>query len=156
MQAATIHQLKKELNSIDPSELTAHLIRLAKHKKENKELLSYLLFEAHDEEGYIESAKGEIEDQFEEINHRNLYWAKKTVRKILRGMNKYIRFSGLKTTEITLLIFFCTKLKEAKLVRHGSVQLDHIYESQVRKIKKAMDKLDEDLQYDYHHEISAL
>lgn len=156
MKTATIHQIKKELNSIDPIQLTAHLIRLAKYKKENKELLNYLLFEAHDEEGYIDSIKEEIEVQFEEINSRNLYWAKKSVRKILRGTNKYIRFSGVKTTEITLLLFFCMKLKEAKLVRHGSVQLDQIYESQVRKIKKAMDKLDEDLQYDYHHEVATL
>lgn len=156
MKTAKIHQIKKELNSIDPIQLTAHLIRLAKYKKENKELLNYLLFEAHDEEGYIDSIKEEIEVQFEEINSRNLYWAKKSVRKILRGTNKYIRFSGVKTTEITLLLFFCMKLKEAKLVRHGSVQLDQIYESQVRKIKKAMDKLDEDLQYDYHHEVATL
>lgn len=156
MKAATIHQIKKELNAIDPDQLTAHLIRLAKFKKENKELLNYLLFEAHDEHGYIESVKEEMEDQFNEINNRNFYWAKKSVRKILRGTNKHIRFSGLKTTEIELLLFFCMKLKKAKLIHHGSVQLDQIYEAQVRKIKKAMEKLDEDIRYDYHREVAAL
>lgn len=156
MKAATIYQIKKELNSLGPEELTERLLRLAKFKKENKELLSYLLFEAHDEEGYIESIKEEIEVQFEDINNRNFYWAKKSIRKILRSTNKHIRFSGSKTTEITLLIFFCMKLKEANLVNRGSVQLDQIYESQVRKIKKAMEKLDEDLQYDYHREVAAL
>ena len=156
MESATLHQIKKELNAIDPAQLTAHLIRLAKFKKENKELLNYLLFEAHDEQSYIEGVKEEMENQFNEINHRNFYWAKKTVRKILRATNKHIRFSGLKTTEIELLLFFCRKLKEAKLVRHGSVQLDNIYETQVRKIKKSVEKLDEDLQYDYHHEVAAL
>lgn len=156
MKAATIHQIKKELYSLETPQLIEHLLRLAKFKKESKELLSYLLFDAHDEAGYIEDIKGEIDTQFEEINTRNFYWAKKSLRKILRNTNKYIRISGSSETELTLLIYFCQKLKEADLVYKGSVQINNIYEGQLKKIRKVLDKLDEDLQYDYEKDITEL
>lgn len=156
MKAATIHQLKKELHSLETPQLIEHLLRLAKFKKESKELLSYLLFDAHDEAGYIEDIKEEIDTQFEEINTRNFYWAKKSLRKVLRNTNKYIRISGSNETELTLLIYFCKKLKEADLIYNGSTQINNIYESQLKKIRKVMDRLDEDLQYDYQRDIAEL
>ena len=55
MKAATIHEIKQELNTTPPAALLDLCLRLAKYKKENKELLTFLLFEAHDEAAYIES-----------------------------------------------------------------------------------------------------
>jgi hypothetical protein len=52
MKAASIHELKKELLHLDEKSLVATCLRLARYKKDNKELMTYLLFEAHDEEGY--------------------------------------------------------------------------------------------------------
>lgn len=156
MKAATIHQIKKELLELEPPVLIDTILRLAKYKKESKELLSYLLFDAHDDNGFIEDVKHEIDGQFEEINKNNFYWAKKSVRKILRNINKYIRFSGSKETEVIFLIYFCNSLKKAGLVYKGSTQINNVYESQLKKIKKAMEKLNEDLQFDYHSEIEAL
>ena len=57
MKAATINELKQELLNEKPARLTELCIRLARFKKENKELLTYLLFEAHDINGYIASVK---------------------------------------------------------------------------------------------------
>ena len=103
MEIAPISQIKKELASLPPEELGNLVLRLAKFKKENKELLSYLLFEAFDEQEYIKQAKDEINLDFLSLNRSSYYLAKKTLRKSLRTTNKYIRFSGKKETEIELL-----------------------------------------------------
>ena len=57
MKAATIHEIKQELSTVKPVDLVELCLRLGKFKKENKELLTYLLFEAHDEHGYITRCK---------------------------------------------------------------------------------------------------
>ena len=63
MKAASIQEIKKELNASDLETVQALCLRLAKYKKENKELLTYLLFEAHDEQTFSENAKEELRDQ---------------------------------------------------------------------------------------------
>jgi len=57
MKAATIHEIKQELATIKPAALADLCLRLAKFKKENKELLTYLLFEAHNEHLYQSQLK---------------------------------------------------------------------------------------------------
>ena len=64
MKAASISQLKEELNVLSQKEVVALCLRLAKYKKENKELLAYLLFDAHDVEGYLQTIKNEMNDAF--------------------------------------------------------------------------------------------
>ena len=68
---------KIALSELSQPDLVMICLRLSRFKKENKELLTYLLFEANDEEGYIESVKGEIDFALEEINRRNFYFIKK-------------------------------------------------------------------------------
>ena len=51
MRSASVHEIKQELLTLKPAELVELCLRLAKFKKENKELLNYLLFEAQDEQG---------------------------------------------------------------------------------------------------------
>ena len=60
MKAATISEIKHELTQTNPSILIDLCLKLAKFKKDNKELLTYLLFEAHDEVAFIEQVKLEI------------------------------------------------------------------------------------------------
>ena len=55
MRAATIQEIKQELATIKPNRLAELCLRLARFKKENKELLTYLLFEAHNEQEYRSS-----------------------------------------------------------------------------------------------------
>src|SRR5215813_3323925 len=113
MKSATIHEIKQELLTLKPAQLTELCLRLGRFKKENKELLTYLLFEAHDEPGYINGIKKEIEEEFAGINLSHLYFAKKSLRKIARMINKYCRYSGAKQTEVELRIYFCRQLKES-------------------------------------------
>lgn len=110
MKAATIHELKTELTGLPAPQLAELCVRLAKFKKENKELLTYLLFEAFDEQAYVENIKTDMLQQFEEINRSSLYFVKKSLRKILRLLNKYIRYTASTETEVKLLLFFCTAL----------------------------------------------
>ena len=49
LKPASISQLKQVLRSHSPEELAEFCLRLARYKKENKELLTYLLFDADDE-----------------------------------------------------------------------------------------------------------
>ena len=111
MKAVPITRIKKELQHLSQEELVDIVLRVGKYKVENKELLTYLLFEASDEDGYIEVVKEYIDEQFELVNLQNYYYIKKSVRKILRTIKKYIKYSKLPETETALLIHFCRKLK---------------------------------------------
>jgi hypothetical protein len=56
--------LKKEMGNITSDDLTEICLRMAKFKKENKELLCYLLFDSNYEPEYIERVKNEIDILF--------------------------------------------------------------------------------------------
>ena len=149
MKAATVAQLKKELQFRDTEELLELSLRLSKFKKENKELLTYLLFEAHNEEGYIQTVHEELDEMFSEINTNSYFYIKKSVRKILRTLRKYIRYSGKKETEVELLLYFCQKLQDFEPSIYRNTTLVNLYERQIASIQKKITLLHEDLQFDY-------
>jgi hypothetical protein len=150
LKAVSVANLKKELQHLSSEELTELCLRLSKFKKENKELLTYLLFESHDETGYIESVQKEIDEQFELINTNSYFYIKKSVRKILRTIKKYARYSLKKETEVELLLYFCQKMNAFKPSIKNNVTLTNIFERQIILIKKLVSTLHEDLQYDYN------
>jgi hypothetical protein len=156
MKPVTISELKKELAGLSSRKMLEVCLRLAKYKKENKELLTYLLFESGDEQAYIDKIREEIDLQISGMNSSNLYYVKKTLRKTLRITNKYIRYSGNKQTEVDLLIYFCRKFRELNLPVHKSAALSNLYDRQVQKIRKAVKALHEDLQFDYGEEVGRL
>ena len=156
MRSSTIQELKQELVTLKAPDLVALCLRLARFKKENKELLTYLLFEAQDEEGYIKSVKQEIEELFGTINLSHLYFAKKTLRKIVRVINKFSRYSGNKQTDIELRIFFLQQLKASGIPYKRKTILANIYDGQLKKIDVVMGFLHEDLQHDFSKEVSEL
>ncbi len=153
MKAATIHELKSELTNIPTEQLIDLCVRLAKFKKENKELLTYLLFEAFDEQAYIENIKMQVQQQFEEINTSSVYFVKKSLRKILRLLNKYIRYTGNAETEVKLLLYFCATLKNSGLPIQKNAVIKNMYQNQLKKITKAIAGMHEDLQYEYVKEL---
>lgn len=156
MRSSSLQEIKQELSTLKPAELSALCLRLGRFKKENKELLTYLLFEAHDEEGYIRSIKEEIEELFTTINLSQLYFAKKTLRKIVRIINKYSRYSGNKQTDLELRIFFCQQLLESGIPFKRNTVLNNLYNSQLKKINAVLFTLHEDLQHDYKKAIGEL
>jgi hypothetical protein len=156
MKAASLKLIKTELDLLHPERVKALCLLMAKFRKENKELLSYLLFEADDERTYIKDVKSEMDELFAELNKNNLYLAKKSIRKILRIANKYIKYSGSKQTEVEILIHFCNKLRNTGISLSQNTVLGNIYIRQINKINKAVSTLHEDLQYDYAEEIKNL
>ena len=112
MKSRKRSEIKKELSNCSEKQLIDLCLILARFKKENKELLTYHLYEAENETAYINCIKSEIEHQFNLITSNRFYLIKKSVRKILRNTKKFIRYSKNKQTEVELLLFFCTMLKE--------------------------------------------
>ena len=80
--------LKKEIQEMPPDLIARFLIRMAKFKTENKEFLSYLIYKAYDQQSFIEEIKEEINQQFKNLNKKNLYLSKKTIRKALKTTNR--------------------------------------------------------------------
>lgn len=156
MKPASLAEIRKELKTRDPKQLAELCLRLGRFKKDNKELLTYLLFEAQDESGYIEAIKYDIDDMMEEINTSHIYYAKKGLQKILRQLNKNIRYSGNKQTEVEVLLYFCQAIRDSGIAIHHSNVLINMYERQKVKIKKALNSLHEDIQADYEVEIDRL
>jgi len=156
MKAVTIKEISQELLNLSPKELRDLCLRLARFKKENKELLTYLLFESSDEALYAESVKKEIDLEFEQVNKKSYYFIKKGLRRILLNTRKYIRYSRNRKTEIDLLIYYCSKLKKFTPSINRNAALRNLYLRQVATIREKLGSLHEDLQYDYGLELEAL
>ncbi|MEM5540412.1 MULTISPECIES: hypothetical protein [unclassified Olleya] len=156
MKAVSVVTIRKELKHKTNEELAELCLRLSRFKKENKELLTYLLFEADSEAGYIETVKAEIDEQFELINTDSFFYIKKSVRKILRNTKKYIRYSLNKETEVELLLYFCKKLKTMKPSISRNTTLTNLYDRNIEAITKKILALHEDLQYDYTTELEDM
>ncbi len=153
MKTATVPQLKKELQYRSAEELLELCLRLSKFKKENKELLTYLLFEADNEQEYIDGVKQQIDLHLEAINTKNYYWIRKSIRKLLKEVKKYIRYSLKKETEVELLLYFCIQLKGFSPSISRDKSLTNLLDRQLVLLKKKLDTLHEDLQYDYRMQL---
>jgi len=156
MKAVTVKEISQELLNLSPKELRDLCLRLARFKKENKELLTYLLFESADEAAYVESVKREVDLEFERVNRKSYYFIKKGLRRILLNTGKYIRYSHNRKTEVDLLIYYCLKLKKFTPSIQRNAALRNLYLRQIATIREKIASLHEDLQYDYELEVEAL
>ena len=158
MKAASIKEIKYELSNRSEKELIETCLKMARFKKDNKELLTYLLFEASDEEGYVANIKTEMEEEFAVLNTKSFHIAKKGVWRIQRTVKKYIRYSKNKETEVDLMLYFCNQLHQLHQSVGGGISyvLQNLLDRQIASVRKAIAKLHEDLQYDYNLELEAL
>ena len=131
-------------------------MRLSRFKLENKELLTYLLFESEDESSYIQSIKNQLDTLFLDINTNSYFYVKKSVRKILRRIRKFARYSNQPETEVELLLYFCLKMQDIKPSIFKNKTLTNIYNRQIESAQKKTKKLHEDLQYEYNLHIEDL
>ena len=152
MKAASIAELKKALVRLEQGELLDACLRLARFKKDNKELLTYLLFLSENEQGYVSYLCEEIDEQFSLTPNAH----KKTLRKIIRWMDKCLRFSGIKETEVQVRIHFCRALNSSDTPYQKSKVMTNMYTRQLKKINQAIEKFHQDLKYDFHQEIKDL
>ena len=156
MRQAVISEIKQELSDLSQKKLLDLCLRLARYKKDNKELLSYLLFESHDVHSFVAGVKQEIDEQFTELPKANWYLNKKSLRKILRVINKYIRYTGPGEPAIEMLLYFCTKLKASGIRFEKNQVLVNLYNQQLKKINGLIEGIHEDLQFDYKKQVEEL
>ena len=156
MKAASIKEIKEEVQTLNPAALLDIIMRLGRFKKENKELLTYLLLYKHDEDKYIAEIKESMHIMFTEVNIKTSYITKKNLRKILRITNRYIKYTSQSATEIELLIFFIEEFDELGLNISRNASLQKLHTSVLGRIQKSILSLHEDLQYDYNKRFAAL
>lgn len=157
MKAESLSEIKRELNQLEASHLVQLCLALAKYKKDNKDYLSYLLFRAHDRQAVLQEIRQEIDLEFEELKRQsNLYFAKKSLRRILRSISRYSKYLGDKAASAELYIHFCLSLKQSAIPFTRSPQLSNLYAQQVKKINTLVSALHEDLQGDYTNDLERI
>lgn len=156
MKAASLAEIKKRLVKLEQGEMLEACLRLARFKRDNKELLTYLLFASENEKAYVASLCAEIDQQFDTMNKSSLYYAKKSIRKTIRWMEKFIRYSGNKETELEVRIHFCKTLLASKVPIKKSKVTWNMLQSQLKKIDKALAKFHPDIEYEYRVEVDKV
>jgi hypothetical protein len=156
MKAATIDDIKKELQQLPPKKLIDICLRLGRSKKENKELLTYLLFESQDEAGYVQSIINEMDELFVDLPKATVYLTKKAMRKIIRLINKHSKYMGSKTATVELILHFCIRCKEHGLNKPRYPVLNKIFLQQLKKAETLLPAIEEDLQYDFKKQLVSL
>jgi hypothetical protein len=156
MKAASLNEIKKQLNALDSLSVEQLCLRLARYKKENKELLTYLLFEAGDEQAYVDGVKAGMDELFASLPKGNVYFIKKSIRKIIRYMNKQVRYSGVPVTELEVRIYFCSRMRSAGIPLQSGTVLSNLYHQQLKKVQGVLSKLPEDLRFDYAEDLRKL
>ena len=157
MKSASLQEVKKELHLLPPKELVELCLALAKYKRDNKEYLSYLMFEANDKEQFVYDVKALIDEHFVELQkQKNLYYVKKGLRKLLRLLNKYNKFMDDKGWSADLHIYFCSKMKHSGIPYHKNKLLVNLYAQQLKKINSLIAALHEDLRYDYLQKLEQI
>lgn len=157
MNAASVQTIRAALKELDRSELAALCLRLARFKSENKELISFILFDAAHPAEFLNGAHAEIDELFSQVNVSHVFYAKKTLRKILRMINKNIRITASdKSIGVELLIRFLTNFQGMKMNWKKEKLLRNMYDAQLKKAKLLVASLHEDLRHDYDRHLQRL
>ena len=155
MKPAGTKQIKEELKSLSQKEVVELCLRLVRFKKENKELLSYVLFDSSDRQGYMDVIKHDIEEAFA-VLPSSRYFIQKGLRSMLKDITKYSRYIGEKEAEAELRLHFCRTMKLYGKASHKHQATMSIYTSQLDKIQSLIHDLHEDVQYDIQKELNEL
>ncbi len=155
MKPEKLSEIKKELRALNSDQLVELCLKLAKFKKDNKELLSYFLYNADRPMDYAESVKESLLYEFQTLKKYD-YQSAKELRKILRLISKHARYTGLPEVEVELLLWFCSGYIAYADLRTHYKPLQTIFIRQLEKLKKLILKLHDDLQFDYEVEFNQL
>jgi hypothetical protein len=157
MEKYSLNDVKKELGHLDKNELIELCLKLTKFKRENKEYITYLIYNADNKMAFAFEIKSEIDALLLEIKSKDSpYLIKKGLRKTLRLINKYIKIIGDKSVAIELLIYFCANVKKHELLKSRNSVLYNLYNMQTKKINTLIHTLHEDLQSDFLKELEVI
>jgi len=155
MKKENLRDLKKELEILEPEDLIKVALRLAKLKTENKELLAYLLFDAEDPLNYAEGLKEDVLSPFNG-EFQTTYHFTKSIRKSLRLIAKYLRFTSNRQGETELLLFLVNAYHQNYKHQYRTAALSKIVFRCLEKAETNISKLHEDLQADYTETLNDL
>lgn len=156
MHSASIDTIKTELKQLPPRQVLELLLRLARFKKENKELLTYILFESANESDYVEQVKKEIAEEMEEIDGLPGYQYKKQFRKIQRKINKPIKYMGNKSATAELYLHMVKMISEKKKTIYLATFLDKTVQQYIVKIEKLLPGIEDDLATDLRKKMKQI
>lgn len=148
MRVERLSDIKKELRLLNNDDLVEICLRLAKYKKDNKELLSFLLYDADSPLTYAESVKETLTENFKNLS-RSSYTSTKELRKIIRLFTKHAKYTGSKEVEVELLLWFCSSFLAYADTNSSHKPLLALFNRQIEKARRILPKLHEDLQFDY-------
>jgi hypothetical protein len=152
---AKLPELKRELEGLPQPELVRLCLRLAKYKVETKELLDYLLWSSEDPIQYAHEFKSDVLLPFESV-FTGSYVFTKSLRKSLRLIAKYTRFTGSKQGECELLLAFVEAFFQHYQRGFHSTANSKIIFRCLKKAAANIIKLHEDIQADYTENFNNL
>ena len=152
---AKLPELKRELEGLPQPELVRLCLRLAKYKVETKELLDYLLWSADDPIQYAQDFKSEVLLPFDSA-FMGSYLFTKSLRKSLRLIAKYTRFTGSKQGECELLLAFVEAFFHHYQRGFQTAANSKIVFRCLKKAASNITKLHEDIQADYTENFNNL
>ncbi|RZS97589.1 hypothetical protein [Cecembia calidifontis] len=156
MQIPSLAEFKKELSYLDAKELTAIILELSKFSKDNKGYLFFRLFERDNPNLFVEMCKEDLDMAFMDANIKNYHLAKKSAQAIRRKLNKNLKLSKNKEAHIEMILYFCSQLKRYGFLAFRHPVIDNLYRVQLGKAEKLIEKLHEDLQYDFQIQLEEL
>src|SRR5690606_20261825 len=112
MEIASLAEIKKELQLLSQKELIVVIADLAKFSTDNKLFLYFQLYGRDSPSLFKEMVQQELYGEFQTANTRNYHYAKKSAQGIRRKLNKFIKFTKDKPTQIELIAFFCEMIYE--------------------------------------------
>jgi hypothetical protein len=156
MKSASLAEIRKEIKNLSREEVVDLCEKLIKYKRDNKELVNYLLFDSYDEDAYVQRIKEDVSEAFSATNTSGFYLAKKSIRRALRIANKYIKYSDKSETELDVLLHFCEEMNSLNIDFRRSKVLVNLYERQLVKINDIYGDLHEDLQFEFKSRVNAV
>ena len=150
-----LSDLKKELLELNKLELIQLCLRVAKLKRENKELLAYLIFDADDPLFYAQKLKPEIKEVFEQP-FQHAYYLTKSIRKVMRLITKYYRFTSNKQGETDLLIYLVEEFHQSWRYEYRYQALGKVIFRCLEKAQTNLKKIDEDFRADFEQPLAEL
>lgn len=156
MKIATLAEIKKELQHLSHKELIGLISDLSKFSTDNKLFLYFQLY-GRDHPGLFSvMVQEELVHEFRNGNTRNAHYAKKSAQAIRRKLNKFLKFTKDKPTQIDLISFFCEMLFEYGYLTYRHPVIENLYLLQVGKVERLLSQMHEDLRYDYRDKVMEL
>ena len=155
MHLFSLQEQKKELQQLSKTELEAICLRFARFKKENKELLEFVLFHQGDPQAYADALKKDLEEVFKSLTGANYADAKK-LRKITKALNKHSKYMQNPALEADLWIWFCYAYCDSMAAKSTAQVIRNFFVKAVLKVEKIQSKVHEDLAFDIAQELEKI